>query len=481
MTGNTLIYPVANDTGLDAVYSMQRAKEADPACRHQPPESRDDRDGFLSWYNTVRAESRILALPLAPEDMVVQSMPDVSPTKWHLAHASWFFETFLLAPYAPSYVSPDTLYSHLFNSYYESIGHPFSRPRRGLLSRPTVKDILDYRARVDEAMASFIRHAPHNTWRDAAALISLGLNHEQQHQELILTDIKHVLAENPMAPAAYAAPDNPGVTAPPAGNGPALEWQPFGGCIMNIGHDDQNANSALNFAFDNESPQHERLLRPFFLAKRLVTNGEYHAFIDDGGYQNPLLWLADGWTQVQAENWTAPLYWRRGDGYGDGDDGDWQEFTLSGLVLLNRAAPVCHLSYYEADAFARWAGARLPSEDELEHASCGCSVTGNFGRMIINGEARAVHPWPSSGQYAALDQIYGDVWEWTHSAYASYPGYRPARGAVGEYNGKFMCGQYVLRGGSCATPTGHVRRTYRNFFPPGARWQFSGLRLARDA
>ncbi|MEG9861769.1 MAG: ergothioneine biosynthesis protein EgtB [Parvularculales bacterium] len=471
MTSDILIHPASHD-------AAHRTQTRDPTPCHHPPAHRDDREGFLHWYNTVRTDSQILADPLAPEDMVIQSMPDVSPTKWHLAHTSWFFETFLLTPYVSAYEPPNAIYGHLFNSYYEGIGQPFSRLRRGMISRPTVSEILDYRAQVDAAMAAFILNAPQDTWREAAAFVSLGLHHEQQHQELMLTDIKHVLSENPMMPAAYKAVDDFRGNMAEA---QALEWHAFDGGLVDIGHDSQGTDPALDFAFDNESPRHEQLVRPFLLANRLITNGEYLSFVEDGGYQNPLLWLADGWSQVQENNWVAPLYWQRGEGYDCEQSDVWREFTLAGLVPLNPATPVCHLSYYEADAFARWADARLPSEEEQEHAANGQSITGNFGRMIIKGIAHAVHPDPATKNGTTPNQIYGDVWEWSHSAYAAYPGYRPAQGAVGEYNGKFMCGQYALRGGSCATPTGHVRLTYRNFFPPSARWQFSGLRLAQDA
>jgi ergothioneine biosynthesis protein EgtB len=409
-------------------------------------------DRLSGDYARIRGASVALASPLAPEDQVVQSMPDTSPTKWHLAHTTWFFETFLLKPHARGYRPLDEAYDYLFNSYYQQIGAQFPRPRRGLLSRPTVDEVLDYRAHVDAAMAGLIRTLDPNL----APLVTLGLNHEQQHQELLVTDIKHVLAQNPLDPAPYEA-----VPRGPA-KAPGLDWVSFPGGLREIGHEGDG------FAFDNEGPRHRHHLEPFALASRPVTNGEYLAFMEDGGYRRPALWLSEGWAIVGERGWDAPLYWeRRG--------GGWTRYTLHGRVPVDPAEPVSHVSYYEAAAYAVWAGARLPTEQEWETASRGLPVTGRFLDVSL------LEPSACPGDGPALRQMFGDVWEWTMSPYAAYPRYRPAEGAIGEYNGKFMSNQMVLRGGSCATPDGHVRPTYRNFFPPDARWQFSGFRLAKDA
>jgi ergothioneine biosynthesis protein EgtB len=407
--------------------------------------------GLFQQYQNVRGASIGFAAPLAPEDQVIQSMPDTSPTKWHLAHTSWFFETFLLKPHLGGYRPLDDAYDYLFNSYYQQVGPQFSRPHRGLLSRPTVDEVLDFRAHVDEAMARLLmRNDP-----EIASLTLLGLHHEQQHQELMVTDIKHVLAQNPLAPAPYAD------ERPAAGReASAMEWLDFDGGIREIGHEGDG------FAFDNEGPRHRTYLEPFSLATRPVTNGEFMAFMDDDGYRNPSLWLSDGWAAVNERGWQAPLYWE------PGADG-WTRYTLHGREIVDAAAPVTHVSYYEAAAFAEWCGARLPTEAEWEVASAGMGTEGRFfdiGRL---------EPLPAPSGDGLL-QMFGDVWEWTMSPYAPYPRYRPAAGAIGEYNGKFMSNQMVLRGGSCATPGGHVRPTYRNFFPPDARWQFSGFRLAKD-
>ncbi len=407
--------------------------------------------GLTTEYERVRILSLALCEPLATEDYVVQSMPDVSPTKWHLAHTSWFFEQFLLRPYLPAYRVFHEGFDYLFNSYYEAVGPRHLRPKRGLLSRPTVEEIVSYRRHVDEHMEMLLERQEGAD--DAVAdLVRLGLNHEQQHQELMLTDIKHVLSCNPLKPAYRTdAVGSAGSEAQP------LLYHAFESGIRQIG-----ATGEL-FCFDNETPRHRVLVESFALANRCVTNGEYLEFIRDGSYQQAALWLSDGWATVQNEGWRHPLYW---------SDSLDSEFTLAGEQSIDPASPVCHLSYYEADAFARWAGARLPTEAEWEIAAGQEPVEGNFC------ESGFLHPAAATASQQ-LAQLYGDVWEWTASPYVAYPGFRPATGALGEYNGKFMCNQLVLRGGSCATPAGHVRATYRNFFYPQSRWQFMGLRLAR--
>ncbi|CAD5108736.1 ergothioneine biosynthesis protein EgtB [Zestomonas carbonaria] len=405
----------------------------------------------------VRAVSERLCAPLAVEDHVIQSMPDVSPPKWHLAHVSWFFEAFLLKPYLPGYRTPEPLYDLLFNSYYETHGTPFPRIRRGLLSRPTVAEVLDFRRHVDAGLAELLAAPPAEHADEIARRLELGLHHEQQHQELLLMDIKHILAQNPLCPA-YRR-DLP--VAPPA---PAQQpgWHAWPAGLYETGH------AGDGFAFDCEQPRHRVFLDAFALARWPVSNGDYLAFIMDGGYARPELWLADGWAHIQQEGWLAPLYWRHG------EDG-WQEFTLGGLCPLDDQAPVCHLSFYEADAYARWAGARLPSEAEWEVAAQAASPTGNFL------DSDYLHPLATAPQGEGPQQLFGDVWEWTASAYRPYPGFRPLPGSLGEYNGKFMSGQMVLRGGCCATPADHIRASYRNFFYPHQRWPFTGLRLAREA
>jgi len=402
-------------------------------------------------YTAVRARSEGLVAPLSAEDACVQSMPDASPAKWHLAHTTWFFEHFVLTEHLPGYEVFHERFGYLFNSYYFTVGQMHLRPRRGLVTRPSLEEVLAYRAHVDAAMARLLELAADDA--ALAQLVTLGLHHEQQHQELILTDIKHLLAQNPLLPA-YAQ-------LPPAARSPAmpLEWVPGTAGIVEVGH------AGHDFAFDNETPRHRTLLRDHALASRPVSNAEFREFIADGGYTTTALWLSDGWSTVMAEGWQRPLYWQ--------EDLE-QAFTLGGLRALDPAAPVTHLSYYEADAFARWAGARLPTEFEWETAAAQQRVAGNFA------DSGALEPRPAESG-PGLRQLYGDVWEWTASPYAPYPGFRPLAGSLGEYNGKFMCSQLVLRGGSCATPAGHVRPTYRNFFYPAQRWQFSGLRLARDA
>lgn len=401
-------------------------------------------------YAEVRAMTARLAAPLSPEDCTIQSMPDASPVKWHLAHTAWFFETFVLAPHLPGYRAFDPAYRVLFNSYYNGIGDKHPRPERGMISRPGLAEVLDYRRHVDAAMPRVLDLAPRE-------LVELGLNHEQQHQELILTDLKHLLSRHPRKPA-YQKPW-PLTPVHPRQRG----WIGHAAGLYDIGH------KGDGFCFDNESPRHRVWLEAFQVATHPVTHGDFMDFIDDGGYQRHELWLSAGWDMVQARGWRSPEYWERR------DDG-WHTFTLHGMVPVDPNTPVCHVSFYEAEAFARWAGERLPTEAEWEVAARGAPLEGNFL------ESGALHPLalreaPADGSPA---QAFGDVWEWTRSDYGPYPGFRAAEGAVGEYNGKFMCGQYVLRGGSCATPGSHIRATYRNFFPPEARWQFSGLRLARD-
>ena len=423
-------------------------------------------------YRRTRALTLALAAPLGPEDQCVQSMPDASPTKWHLAHTTWFFETFVLA--GPGFSAYRPGWDYLFNSYYQTLGAMHPRPLRGLLSRPTVAEILAYRAWVDEQVLALLE-------RDAAspeqrARIVLGLHHEQQHQELLLTDAKHLLAQNPLSPA-YRAGGRPRPATSPTP--PADAWVEDPGGLIEIGRPSTN----VGFGFDNEGPRHTLWLAPFALARRPVTCGQYLGFIADGGYRRTELWLAAGWDTVRREGWTAPGYWRA-EPDGDPDDASgWREFTLDGLVPLDLDAPVVHLSFYEADAFARWAGARLPSEAEWEHLAGREPVTGNL--LPVDPEGLAAAPLHSTASTADADvgplaQAFGDVWEWTASPYLGYPGYRPPAGAVGEYNGKFMADQWVLRGGSCATPADHVRATYRNFFPSPTRWQFAGVRLAAD-
>jgi len=408
-------------------------------------------------YREVRAATLALAEPLSAEDCALQSMPDASPTKWHLAHTSWYFETFVLEAEVPGYAPFHPAYRVLFNSYYNSVGEQYARPDRGLLSRPALADVLAYREHVDARVLDLLERDALDASRLEVA--RLGIHHEQQHQELILTDLKHLFSRNPNHPV-YARASGPvGVpeTAPP------LDWRAFGGGLCEIGH------AGDGFRFDNETPRHRAWIEPFELATRPVTNGEFLAFVEDGGYHEPIHWLSDGWATVQERGWSAPLYWTRRDGV-------WWTFTLGGLRELRLDEPVTHVSHYEADAFASWSGARLPSEAEWEHAAADVAPSGNLL------ESGAFHPLPARpAEGDAPLQLFGDVWEWTRSAYGPYPGYRPPQGALGEYNGKFMSSQMVLRGGSCATPESHVRATYRNFFYPDARWQFSGIRLARDA
>jgi ergothioneine biosynthesis protein EgtB len=401
-------------------------------------------------YSRIRRVSLEICEPLQTEDFVVQSMPDASPTKWHLAHTSWFFEQFLLKPLLAGYRAFHPDFEYLFNSYYQSVGRMHARPQRGLLTRPTVDEVLRYREHVDEHMQKLLRARPDD--EKLLAVGTLGVNHEQQHQELMLTDIKHLFSLNPLLPAYRPGADEPNDTAAP------MHFIPFDGGIREIGA------SGKHFCFDNELPRHRTLVEPYALADRLVTSGEYLEFIRDGGYRRPEFWLSDGWSTVVREGWTRPIYW---------SESLDSEFTMHGLQPLRIAAPVCHVSFYEVDAFARWAGARLPSEAEWELAAESLPVIGN---LLNSG---ALHPI-AAGVQAGMKQMFGDVWEWTASPYSAYPGYQPPPGALGEYNGKFMCNQLVLRGGSCATPADHVRASYRNFFYADARWQFMGVRLARN-
>ncbi|HUB84435.1 MAG TPA: ergothioneine biosynthesis protein EgtB [Rhizomicrobium sp.] len=402
-------------------------------------QSRMTEGDLAARYRAVRGLSAQLAAPLSAEDQNIQSMPDASPTKWHLAHTTWFFEEVVLKARA-NYRPFNPRYGEIFNSYYLGLGTPFTRAERGVLSRPGIDEVMAYRAHVDDAMQDALKDGGHDKW------IELGLNHEQQHQELILTDIKHAFSRNPLLPTYRAAAPAAIETAP------ALRWNDHPGGIVEIGHDGDG------FAFDNEGPRHEVLLRPFSLASRLVTNGEYRAFIEDGGYKRPEFWLSDGWALAQREGWTAPLYWLA----------DNKVFTLHGIQSLNSEEPVAHVSFYEASAYAAWAGKRLPTEFEWEAAARMQTGAGNFLNLDT------LHP------RAATAQMFGEVWQWTRSSYDPYPGFRTFKGVATEYNGKFMVGQMVLRGGSCMTPQGHFRPTYRNFFPPSARWQFSGILLARD-
>ncbi len=412
--------------------------------------------GLKSQFHSVRQFSEELARPLMLEDYVVQSMPDVSPTKWHLAHTSWFFETFILSKADPDYTSPHPQFNFLFNSYYVQIGERWSRPMRGLLSRPTVDEVYRYRRYVDEFMDGWFDTLSESELAKWRPTIELGLHHEQQHQELILTDIKHVLSINPLHPVYNLRQQEAARGVAP------INWMSFPGGLHPLGFEGDG------FCFDNEKPAHRVLLNAFQLASRLVTNGEWLTFMEQGGYQRPEIWLSDGWTTVEQEKWSSPLYWKQVDGV-------WYHFTLAGLLPVNPDEPVTHISYYEADAFARWAGHRLPTEAEWEVASRTMDISGNFA------DSRRFHPAPGKTSADGLTQLFGDTWQWTQSPYAAYPGYKPEEGAIGEYNGKFMCNQFVLRGGSCATSRSHMRHTYRNFFPPAARWQFTGVRLAHDA
>ncbi|MDA0873941.1 MAG: ergothioneine biosynthesis protein EgtB [Bacteroidetes bacterium] len=401
-------------------------------------------------FRAVREQTRTLCTPLVTEDFVIQSMEDASPTKWHLAHTTWFFEVFVLVPFQAGYRLKDERYPYLFNSYYVQAGDRWSRPMRGILSRPTVQDIWDYRAHVDEAMDRFLQDPLSD---EARRVLEIGLHHEQQHQELMMTDIKHVFSVNPLRPVYQEMAGEPSSRPPEAG------MVPFDATIVPIGH------RGDGFHYDNEGPPHRQFVEAFSLASRPVTNGEYLSFVEEGGYETAGPWLSQGWDRVQSEGWGRPMYWLRT------DDG-WMEFTLQGLRPLREDAPLTHVSYFEADAFARWAGMRLPTEFEWEHAASAEPVSGHFADRLD------FHPGWTHGQ-GRFSELFGGSWEWTSSHYSPYPGYRPVEGALGEYNGKFMANQFVLRGGSCAPPADHIRSTYRNFFPSHARWQFAGVRLAQ--
>lgn len=414
---------------------------------------------LIRAYKAVRNQTNMLCKPLATEDYVIQSMEDVSPPKWHLAHTTWFFETFVLQPHCKLYHVFHPLFHHLFNSYYQALGNPYPRVRRGQLSRPTVETVYEYRHYVDAYLISFLEQASQDKVQDLAAIITLGLQHEQQHQELLLMDVKYNFSLDPNFPAFLTQ-----VVRNKDSLYSGLHFQEHEGGITEIGHLDST------FCFDNELPRHQTLLQPFALATRLVTNAEYIEFIEAGAYQSPQGWLADAWDTIQKNGWEAPLYWKK-------INKDWYAFTLGGLKKLDPHEPVSHVSYYEAEAYAAWCGCRLPTEAEWEyHAS-------KMNRAVNNNflEAGIFHPLAvAEKKPKMMQQLFGDVWEWTGSAYTPYPGYQANKGALGEYNGKFMSNQMVLRGGSCVTPKSHIRASYRNFFQPDKRWQFSGIRLAKN-
>jgi len=423
-------------------------------------------EGLLARFHQVRNFTTGLCANLEPEDFVVQSMPDVSPTKWHLAHTTWFFETFILKKFVSGYRAEVPQYAYLFNSYYNAAGDMHRRDLRGLISRPTVKEAQRYRSSIDSHVDDLLSSADEKLFDEIEPILILGIHHEQQHQELLITDIKHVFAQNPLYPVfrerqhsqIYGPVSKIDITSTESSPMPFLDFEER---TVEIGHDGRG------FAYDNESPRHRALIPAFSLASRPVTNGEYIAFINDNGYARAELWLSLGWMTVNEQHWQSPLYWTK-------RDGRWWNFTLSGFRPVDENEPVTHVSYFEADAFANWTGARLPTEFEWERAAAKIDIEGNFV------ESEIFHPCPAPVSADDLHQMFGDVWEWTRSAYSPYPGYRAAPGALGEYNGKFMCNQYVLRGGSCATSQSHIRRTYRNFFQPEKRWQFTGIRLARD-
>jgi len=426
---------------------MNFVLEADEIKTANPP-------GLLANYLAVRSETERLCAPLEIEDYGIQTQAFVSPPKWHLAHTAWFFETLILKPYAKNYKIYHPIYAELFNSYYDTIGVYHARPERGLLSRPTVNEVYQYRAYIDEQMAKLLSEANHPYKKDIEFRTSLGLNHEQQHQELLLTDIKHIFAYNPLKPTYQQH------TETPTNKFTTQKWIPFSGGVKEIGFNDEG------FSYDNECPRHKVYLNDFQIASRLVTNGEYIEFINNKGYEDADLWLSDAWKIINQENWTCPLYW-------ENIGNEWWHMTLSGMRRVDLNVPVCHISFYEAAAYARWIGKRLPTEQEWEIASESVAIKGNFR------ESQILHP-SSAIEDDSLQQMFGDAWEWTQSAYTPYPGYHQQNGPLGEYNGKFMSSQIVLRGGSCVTPENHIRASYRNFFYPQERWQFSGIRLAED-
>lgn len=406
-------------------------------------------------YDEVREATEKLTIPLEIEDFVIQAMENASPTKWHLAHTSWFFETFILKEAVDDFNSLHPQYSYIFNSYYVQTGDPHCRDKRGNLSRPTVKKVFEYRQYIDENIHQFIDGLSDEKLEEWLPVIEVGLHHEQQHQELLVTDLKYMLGQNPLYPI-YTEPERPKLDTLPD-----MEWIQFDEGVYKVGH------KGDGFGFDNEFPSHKTYIQNFKMADRLVTNAEFLEFIEDGGYKDPKWWLDEGFATVENEEWEWPLYWVQ-------RDGDWFHFTLSGLEKLDLNEPVCHVSYFEADAYARWAGCRLPTEQEWEIAAKELPVSGNFV------EKEHYHPASVNPDESGLKQMFGDVWQWTQSSYAPYPGFKPFPGSLGEYNGKFMVNQYVLRGGSCATPKSHFRKTYRNFFHTDARWQFTGIRLAKD-
>jgi ergothioneine biosynthesis protein EgtB len=443
--------------------SADAATDTAAAERSHLNSCRSHLESLLGRFHQVRNFTDALCSGLELEDYVVQSMPDVSPTKWHLAHTTWFFETFILKKFLAGYRAEIPEYAYLFNSYYNAAGDMHRRDLRGLISRPTAQETQRYRASIDSHIDDLLSDADEKVLREIEPILVLGVNHEQQHQELLITDIKHVFAQNPLYPVYRKAKAGGRSSATPGSQSSPLQFIDFEEATVAIGDDGHG------FAYDNEGPRHPALVPAFSLASRPVTNGEYVEFIDDSGYTRPEFWLSLGWMTVNEQRWQAPLYWTK-------HDGAWWNFTLSGFRPVNESEPVTHVSYFEADAYANWAGARLPTEFEWERAAFDCPTEGNFV------EDEKFHPRAlfALGQDLHLHQMFGDVWEWTRSAYSPYPGYHAAPGALGEYNGKFMCNQYVLRGGSCATSRTHIRRTYRNFFQPEKRWQFTGIRLARD-
>lgn len=439
--------------GVFSEMELELLLKTDPSTSSDPVH--EECDTLLRRYEHVRRTTEWICEPLTIEDCVIQTSTECSPVKWQLAHTTWFFETFVLLPHDPDYREFHPKFSYLFNSYYNAIGDRTPRDIRGLMSRPTMTEVREYRRYVDRAMIIFFQRADESVMERANSIITLGINHEQQHQELIVTDVKTVLAMNPLQPC-YRAREI--VSTPVA----PLDWISFDEGLFEFGvHGD-------GFYFDNEGPRHRQYLQAFALADRLITNGEYKQFMADGGYRTPAIWLSDGWSKVLEENWHAPKYWEE-------QDGEWWAMTLQGSRPVEDSEPVTHISHYEADAFAAWFGERLPTEFEWELAAQGNGVDGNFL------ESNTFHPVPLVNFVPGkLNQMFGDIWEWTRSAYLPYPGFKSAEGAIGEYNGKFMSNQMVLRGGSCATPRDHIRATYRNFFPPESRWQFSGIRLAKD-
>ena len=443
--------------------SADAATDMAAAERSHLNSSRARLEGLLGRFHQIRNFTDALCSGLEPEDYVVQSMPDVSPTKWHLAHSTWFFETFILKKFFAGYRAEIPEYAYLFNSYYNAAGDMHRRDLRGLISRPTVQETHRYRASIDSHIDGLLSDADEKLLDEIEPILVLGIHHEQQHQELLITDIKHVFAQNPLYPVYRKAKTGGRSSATPGSQSSPLQFIEFDEATVAIGHDGHG------FAYDNEGPRHQALVPEFSLASRPITNGEYIEFIEANGYTRPEFWLSLGWMTANEQRWQAPLYWMK-------RDGAWWHFTLSGFRHVDESEPVTHISYFEADAYANWAGARLPTEFEWERAAFDCPIEGNFVEDEIF-HPRAMSFSDHDGQ---LHQIFGDVWEWTRSAYSPYPGYRAAPGALGEYNGKFMCNQYVLRGGSCATSRTHIRRTYRNFFQPEKRWQFTGIRLARD-